>query len=242
MTGVIITTLTLLLFSCKKSDTAKTPQSVSLRGKYVTGTTAIITPPVMYTFGSIINDAGFIQAFLAKNANTDNFIFNSTAETVQDGLLKLNVISPQNIKTDLTEQYTALTRTFIANIIDSTSTGLILQSINPDTTYYRTQPDKYLFIGKIPPHYIFIDYPAPAGYIGSLRSWQRIPLVIKDDAFYLPVLSYYIKKYLYTGAGKIPNGYNRVRSECNFFDSYRMSIGSSDTLVMQEKFIKLIKQ
>jgi len=234
--------ISLIFASCKKSQA---PDPVyDFTGSYVSSTTAQVVSTKLETTGNVSIDANAIQTFLSSQYPTTSITTASTI-TLQPDIFKLTVKSSGEANVDLYDLYQSTSTqryTFTGNIQDVTESELIIRSPKADSTFFPYNPSTIKFDKPIAPDDIFLPVSGSTGYNGGgvFITVKRQRLIHQGNTLYLPMMLFSYKSVTPTSMTKSQVGpywfYNIVDPDL----STRLS--ASETIVVQELWVKLVKQ
>jgi hypothetical protein len=233
--------LMVILSSCKKDS----GDPGVLKGTYQSSTVADVNPPVMFTQTGMTTNISIIKNYLIRNKITQDFRFDATTESIDAGIAIIDAKSNDDVKMKLTSKNAngPYSYNFTGRIKDKMTAEIILRSLKVDTTYLSTSNIDFSDIGKNPSSYTFVPLAPPSQYAGYLMSIKQYTLVVGNSNLYLPVLTYHISKVVGSANGFFSIANYGADATFDLLDpNVGNQLTAQDTIIIQQKFVKLIKQ
>ncbi len=223
-----------LLWGCVKSATDMNV----LIGNYRTDDIATIGPVTMYTKNNVTTDAVSISKYINAAKSKPLFDFTNKNEPFNLYSISIEAKNPNKINVKALTYATGVTTSFIGNVTNLTSTDLTVQG-KTDTLYSYQIPsyNAYSTYSIQKYNYYEVISTSPSAGISRVALKKGITLVKKGSDFYLPLITYY-------QVSRTPNSYSYFStSSINnvLVDNINSLIGAKDTIVVQQRLIKLIR-
>lgn len=258
----------ILIAGCTKSTKNNDDIVTIASGSYQTSSTVTHTQPVMYVYDTPITDENIIKNYLSRKNLLDSFVFDKSEEQFSS-VIKLNFQKPIIFKYEKTGQLVNDTNELTGSVnVSNTISKIKLFNLETGHTYpsldinppLRTvmqflNTDDSIQVKNLPQgscyfdialfrgvsNYVIFDpnngyIPDTVGINPNAYAYKSFPVLYQNDSILLPLITWTVSSQ---------NGSCQLYSkdEWNFSILNIMPANSqSDTIVIQQAYLQLIKQ
>ncbi len=222
--------------SCKK--TSEPSVTNFLEGIYITENNFIAEPSIMYTRNSIITNQQIIQNYFTNHsivtfsAASTNIAFNDT--------IKVEFLNSVNAKVSFfyLPQVSFLNGSFNTSLIESTSSNVLLKSIDTTNINFLTQNCQYSFTLLLKNYGFLNCFPLNGGYNTGCKVLREFPLEIVNDKLRMPHCLIVQNRRIFSPIGTF-DCYNNGYFYSYFNEMPINQLNDNDTVIVKKMYVNL---